>query len=225
MSGRLLSYYITDRSAFAGGEHERRRQLLDKIAEAARQGVDFIQLREKDLCGRDLELLAHDAKRIIAENSNSASRTILLINSRTDIALASGAGGVHLRGNDVSVGDVRAVWRAAGRESVAEPVIPVSCHSAAEVNRAAGDEASFVALAPVFEKNDIPGSKAAGLECLQLACRASIPVFALGGVNVENAESCRRAGAAGIAGIRLFQENDIGAVMRTLQGSPGLPKP
>src|SRR5579859_7935893 len=52
--------YITDRSAFAGDESARRRRLLEKIAEAARCGVDYIQLREKDLSGRDLERLARE---------------------------------------------------------------------------------------------------------------------------------------------------------------------
>jgi thiamine-phosphate pyrophosphorylase len=220
MSSRFLLYYITDRSAFAGDEHERRRRLLDKIAEAARQSVDFIQLREKDLCGRDLELLAREAMRIIAENSNDVVMTALLINSRTDVALATGAAGIHLRGGDFSVADLRAAWRLAGGKS-ADPVISLSCHSLTEVNRAASEVASFAVFAPVFEKKDAPGSTAAGLDGLQLACRFNIPVFALGGVNVENAEECRRAGAVGIAGIRLFQENDIGVVMRKLRGSPG----
>jgi thiamine-phosphate pyrophosphorylase len=217
MAGRFLFYYITDRSSFPGDEHERRRRLLGKIAEAAVEGVDFIQLREKDLCGRKLESLARDAIRIVAENSHSTPRTMLLINSRTDIALAADAAGVHLRGDDVPVADIRTIWRAACHESVAEPVISVSCHSAAEVNRAASDGARFAVFAPVFEKKGAAPSASSGLDGLQLACRASIPVIALGGVNVENAESCRRAGAAGIAGIRLFQESDIGVVIRKLR--------
>jgi thiamine-phosphate pyrophosphorylase len=217
MSSRFLLYYITDRSAFARDEHERRRRLLEKIAEAARLGVDFIQLREKDLCGRDLELMAREAIRIIGENSNGVVRTTLLINSRTDVALATGAAGVHLRGGDVSVADVRAAWSLAGGK-LADPVISVSCHSLAEVNHAASDRASMAVFAPVFEKKDSPGSTAAGLDGLQLVCRVNIPVLALGGVNAENAEACRRAGAAGIAGIRLFQENDLGVVVRKTRG-------
>jgi thiamine-phosphate pyrophosphorylase len=90
----LLLYYITDRTQFAEDETSRRRALLTKIAEAARCGVDFIQLREKDLCARELEALAQDAIRAVRENS---SQTQLLINSRTDVAMVSVAAGVPAR--------------------------------------------------------------------------------------------------------------------------------
>src|SRR5580704_16399491 len=93
---------------FAGDEASRRRALLEKIAEAARCGVDFVQLREKDLSGRELETLARDAARTVRENS---STTRLLINTRTDVAIACGADGVHLRSEDVSAGEARAVWQ------------------------------------------------------------------------------------------------------------------
>ncbi len=102
MTERSLLYYITDRAAFPGDERTRRLRLLDKIAEAASHGVDYIQLREKDLSTRELELLAREAMRVIRDKAKSASGvrppgTSLLINSRADVALASGAAGVHLR--------------------------------------------------------------------------------------------------------------------------------
>ena len=56
-----------------------------------------------------------------------------------------------------------------------------------------------------------------GLVALQQACRAKIPVFALGGITLENAVACLHAGAAGVAGIRLFQENRIVDVVRALR--------
>src|SRR6266851_312373 len=94
-------YYITDRSQFVGDEPTRRRHLLDKIAEAALCGVDYIQLREKDLSTHDLELLAREAVVTIRQNqsppTNRTPSTRLLINSRTDVAIAAGAQGVHLR--------------------------------------------------------------------------------------------------------------------------------
>src|ERR1039458_9381674 len=93
MADRCLLYYITDRSQFRCDECARRRDLLGKIAEAARAGVDYIQLREKDLRTRELEMLAREVVAIVRENS---SLTRLLINSRTDVALAAGADGVHL---------------------------------------------------------------------------------------------------------------------------------
>ena len=79
----LRLYYITDRKQFAGPEPERRERLLQKIEEASRSGVDYIQLREKDLPSRELEQLAREAMRRLA-----GSKSKLLMNSRTDIALA-----------------------------------------------------------------------------------------------------------------------------------------
>jgi thiamine-phosphate pyrophosphorylase len=204
----LLLYYITDRGQFAGDEASRRQALLGKIAEAARCGVDFIQLREKGLSARELEALARDAVRTVRENS---SRTRLLINSRTDVAIACGADGVHLRSDDVMPGEVRAAWI---HSLVATPMISVSCHSPAEVARAAAEAADLAVFAPVFEK---AGSVAAGLAALRVACEHPIKVLALGGITLENARACVEAGAAGVAGIRLFQENEVGRVRENLE--------
>jgi thiamine-phosphate pyrophosphorylase len=222
----LLLYYITDRTAFPGDELTRRIRLLDKITEAARCGVNYIQLREKDLPTRELELLAREASRIIHElrTENRELRTALLINSRTDVALASGAAGVHLRGGDVTPKEVRAAWhRACGAGTFAreisprDPVISISCHSPAEVVQTATSKATFAVFGPVFEKKAAPGRDPAGLDALREACRAKIPVLALGGVTLQNAGSCLQVGAAGIAVIRLFQENDIATVVSKLR--------
>jgi thiamine-phosphate pyrophosphorylase len=230
---RCLLYYITDRAAFPGTEAARRRRLLEKIAEAAHCGVDYIQLREKDLSTRELESLAGEAVRAVQDNSKPRTAngllatdhwplaTALLINSRTDVALAVGADGVHLRSDDVSPEDVRNVWMSCRCQPVRElapvdPLIAVSCHSPAEVAQAAVNGANFAVFAPVFEKKD-SSSRPAGLAPLQEACHAKIPVFALGGVTLENAMSCLASGAAGIAGIRLFQENYIAEVVKRLR--------
>jgi thiamine-phosphate pyrophosphorylase len=222
MPDRCLLYYITDRTAFPGDERSRRSRLLDKIAEAASNGVDYIQLREKDLPARELELLAHEAMGIFkqqrrGENQNPAA---LLINSRTDIALAASAAGVHLPAGDISTQDVLATWhRGAGAlaREISAPIISVSCHSVAEVKQAQADGATIAVFAPVFEKKDTPGIPPAGLESLREACQARIPVLALGGVTFANAKSCLDAGATGIAAIRLFQENEIATVVRALR--------
>ena len=226
MPTRCLLYYITDRTAFPGDEPARRHHLLEKIAEAVRAGVDYVQLREKDLPTRDLESLAGEAVRIIARlrTENRELRTALLINSRTDIALAIGADGVHLRAEDISPRDIREVWQhcdACGADALAranssrDPLIAVSCHSPAEVTRAAAHNATFAVFAPVFEKKD---ARPAGLNLLLEACEAHIPVVALGGITLENAKSCLEAGAAGIAAIRLFQENNVAEVIQRLRG-------
>jgi thiamine-phosphate pyrophosphorylase len=210
----LLLYYITDRTQFPGDENTRRRALLDKVAEAAASGVDYIQVREKDLSGRELESLANAEVRIVHQNSRSTPTTRLLINSRVDVAIACGADGVHLRSEDISPRDVRKVWNARMSEA---PVIGVSCHTVGDVARAAAVGADLAVFAPVFEKRDMPNTPATGLSALREACQQKIPVLALGGVNLENARSCIEAGAAGIAGIRLFQQGNISEVVRRLR--------
>lgn len=230
MPAKCLLYYITDRSAFPGDEFSRRRRLLEKIREAARAGVDYIQLREKDLCARELESLAREAVSVIHE---TALKTALLINTRTDVALAVEADGVHLRSDDVTAQEVRAVWKccsgncgagapfdrlragSARQISAREPLIGVSCHTPAEVARAAAGSATFAVFAPIFEKKD---AHPTGLNLLKEACPANIPVLALGGITLANAHSCLAAGAAGLAGIRLFQENDIAIVVKKFRG-------
>jgi thiamine-phosphate pyrophosphorylase len=222
MSKSCLLYYITGRNAFPGDEPTRRRHLLDKIAEAASAHIDYIQLREKDLQTHDLEHLASEAMQIIREHSKLTTdhcplTTALLINSRTDVALSTGAPGVHLPANDISPKEVRTAWEKAcgsGRLSPRSPLISVSCHSPKEVQQAETNQATVALFAPVFEKKD---TSPAGLEALSHACQAKIPVLALGGVTLQNAHSCLEAGAAGIAAIRLFQENDIATIVRTLR--------
>src|ERR1700675_3105769 len=216
MADRCLLYYITDRSQFRGDEHARRHALLAKVADAARAGVDYIQLREKDLSTRELETLAREVVELVRENSSS---TRLLINSRTEVALAAGADGVHLRADDVAPHEVRQVLEvSAHRPLVTDQfLVAASCHTAADVFRAESEAADFAVFAPVFGKRGTAGTPPAGLAALCEACRAKIPVLALGGVNLENAASCLNAGAAGIAAIRLFQENKIEDVARALR--------
>ena len=226
MADHCLLYYISDRRQFPGDESSRRSALLAKIAEAAHAGVDYVQLREKDLSARELELLAGEAVRVIREeqrpaNSEPRTATRLLINSRVDIALASGADGVHLRSDDIAPADVREIWRMCGAASHAReklPIVAMSCHCLSDVVRAQSLSADFAVFGPVFEKRDAPGTEPKGCAELRAACAVEIPVLALGGVTLANAASCRAAGAAGLAGIRLFQENKIEEVVRALRG-------
>ena len=237
----MLLYYITDRRQFPGSAAEQRAALLQKVLESARCGVDCIQLREKDLTARELLELAKDVRNAISgvatsrlETRNSQLTTRLLINSGIDIALACGADGVHLRSDDISAADARAVWmKATGHRPLATDhfTIACSCHTASEVRRAQSDGADFVVFAPVFEKG---GQRGVGLEALRAACRGlpessapeaspavTLPVLALGGVTLDNAQACLEAGAAGIAGIRLFQDNDVAEVISRLRAVAG----
>ena len=213
----LLLCYITDLSQFAGDRANQEARLLEKIAECAAAGVDYIQLREKDLSGRDLERLAGRALSAVP----GGSRTGLLINSRMDVALACETRGVHLPAQDVSAREARAVF---SRTGVVSPIISVSCHSAEEVAQAEVDGADFALFGPVFEKAGQPSSE--GVQRLRNVChrqpvtRAAMPVLALGGVTLENAGQCVRSGASGIAAIRLFQQNNAFDTVKRLRAIP-----
>ena len=224
---RPIFYYITDRHAFSGDDRSRRQQLLGKIEEACDAGIDYIQLREKDLPARELEALSREALKIVhktslrTKNRKSGTsvpepRTLLLINSRTDVALAIGADGAHLPAGDLDVDEVRRVWRLRGADVRREAKISVSCHSLEEVARAEASGADLAIFAPVFEKKDAPGTRPTGRAALRQACQHKIPVIALGGITLENANACLEAGAAGIAGIRLFQEHNIQEIVAHL---------
>jgi len=209
----LQLYYITDRQQFPGDAQEQEQRLLAKIAECAAAGIEYVQLREKDLDTRVLEELALKAMAALG-----GSRTQLLINSRTDVALACGAHGVHLPANDLAASEVRAIF---ARADKSEPVIGVSTHSASEVALAEAHGASFVVFGPVFEKNG--SANPDGLEQLRRICHRAeaaqppMPVWALGGITLENAQQCVVAGAAGIAAIRLFQEGEVHAIVKKLR--------
>lgn len=229
----MFLYYITDRKQFPGTDGDQRRAVLDRIRAAAAAGIEYVQLREKDLSAKQLETLAREALKIVRDYAN---KTRLLINSRIDVALAVGADGVHLTGADISASDARAIWALSilGTKSAALPsswVIAVSCHSAVEVRLAESHGADFVVLAPIFEKAG-SNAPALGLEALRFATRrgelpdarveagdqrAHVPVFALGGVTVANAMDCIRHGASGIAGIRLFQHGNLAEMVSALR--------
>ena len=175
----MKRYYITDRHA-AGGFPA----LFEIIRAQLHSSVDYIQLREKDLCAR--ELFEFAAAVVALRPPESPTR--ILVNTRADVALAAGCDGVHLPSY-------------APVQTLPGLLVARSCHTVAEV---AAAEADLVTFGPVFVT---PGKGApVGTEPLRAACRAAVPVFALGGVTPENAAVCLEAGAAGIAGIRLFQQ-------------------
>jgi thiamine-phosphate pyrophosphorylase len=148
--------------------------------------------------------LAALARRILEALRNTETR--LLINSRPDIAIATAAHGVHLTASpgQLSPAQVRELYAAA---TLPPPILSISCHTLAEVEQARG-HADLILFAPIFQKSIAgeivtPGQGLKALHAASLAA-APTPVYALGGVTPENAPACLEAGAAGIAGIRLF---------------------
>jgi thiamine-phosphate pyrophosphorylase len=200
----MLRYAITSRTLYPGDELQQQAALVRQAARWASYGIGLIQLREKDLPAAALTVLARTILRSIAL---AGSSTRLIINSRPDIALATGAHGVHLPASpeELTPTQVRDLYANA---NLPAPIITVSCHTLEDVSRARQNKADAVLFAPVFEKM-VAGEIVApgqGLDRLRAACAAASPitVYAMGGVTLENAQSCLDAGAAGIAGIRLF---------------------
>jgi thiamine-phosphate pyrophosphorylase len=202
----MLRYAITSRALYPGDEIEQQVALLRQASRWVANGIDFIQLREKDLAAADVAALAREILKTIAL---AASSTKLLVNSRADIAIATRAHGVHLTASpgELTPTRVRGLYASA---NLPAPVISISCHTIEDVQRARDHHADAILFAPVFEKfvagqTITPGR---GLDQLRTVCMAAspIPVYALGGVTLENALSCIDAGAAGVAGIRLFHD-------------------
>jgi thiamine-phosphate pyrophosphorylase len=192
-----LLYLITDRQQFAcspaaetAGETQ-----LELIAQAAQAGCQLIQIREKDLSARELIEFVRAA---IARARPHGAK--VLVNDRLDVALLTDADGVHLRAKSLPATEVRRM--------VVRPnfLVGVSTHALAEARAAAAAGAAFIVCGPVFPTP----SKAAygaplGLARFAEICRAvNLPVLALGGITRENFALPLAHGAAGIAGISLF---------------------
>lgn len=184
----MKRYYITDRKAVGGF-----RPLLDVIRDQMQLGVDFIQIREKDLPARELYNFTLAVLEARAQEPNIHAHPKILINTRADIAQAAGADGVHLPSRAPQI-------------TLPGLLVGRSCHTLEEVQTV---QADLITFGPVFPS---PHKGAAvGLDSLATACQKANgkSIFALGGVTWDNAAKCIAAGAAGIAGIRLFQQPDL----------------
>ncbi len=183
-------YLVTDRHATAG------RDLPWVLEEALEGGVRAVQLREKDLGGRELLELARVVKRLCDRYGAE-----LFINDRVDVALAADAAGVHLAANSMSV-DVARELLGPDRK------IGVSTHSPEEVSAAAEAGADFVLFGPVYlTTSKIPFGDPQGPAALKAATdAASVPVFAIGGIKQDHIPEIKAHGTACIALISAISE-------------------
>jgi thiamine-phosphate pyrophosphorylase len=177
-----------------------RPRLLDLVEQWTTAGVHFIQLREKDLPAPQLQALACQ---VAAQIDHTRTKLIINTADPTSALLAreAGAEGVHLAGKPTP-GAASIV-----RQIFPDAIISLPCHTHKEIEIAVLEEADLILFSPIFEKAT---AQPRGLEALHQACvtAQTIPVFALGGVTAANAADCLAAGAAGVAGIRLFAGDD-----------------
>ena len=176
-------YLITDRRQAPGGD------ILQAVAGALEGGLRAVQLREKDLTGKELFRLAERMRDLTASYGAR-----LLVNDRVDVARAVGADGVHLGVSSMPASVARTVLGEGA-------LVGCSTHNARELSEAATQGADFATFGPVYPTP----SKAAygppvGVPALATACReTALPLFALGGVGAENTREVLEAGAFGIA--------------------------
>ncbi len=187
-------YLITNRQAFSSPQIQ-----LEMIAQAAHAGCQLIQIREKDFSAR--ELYEFTCAAIAAARPHGAR---ILVNDRLDVALAAHADGIHLRVNSLMPASVRAVV------NDSDFLIGVSTHSFSEAEAAQNNGADFIVCGPVFETpSKMQYGAPLGLENFASICdEIDLPILALGGISRENYSQALSHGAAGIAGIGLFQNRD-----------------
>lgn len=225
----MLLCYVTDRSSLARDPISRAAatdDLLSRIERAATAGVDWIQIREKDLPANELLEVTRSAIAIAQTKAGARLRVPprVLVNDRLDVALAAGAAGVHLGGGSIPVGKV-VPWVRAGN-APADFLVGASCHDIHDAIEAERAGADYIFFGPVHETPSKMGFGAPqGHDKLAEVCRRiRIPVLAIGGIDEENAAACARAGAAGIAAIRLFQQPPddatLGAIISRLREIP-----
>ena len=207
-----LLCYVTDRHALrVANPAESLAALTQKIEDVAAAGVDWVQIREKDLTASALASLTKQVLRIAVRSSSKRScATRVLVNDRLDVAIAERASGVHLGEKGLPLSEAkRLIQSSSVNQTIGESFLAgVSCHSLEAAEAAERDGADYIFFGPIFAT---PSKETfgppQGAERLREVCRSvSIPVLAIGGITLDNAESCIVAGAAGVAAIRLFQD-------------------
>jgi thiamine-phosphate pyrophosphorylase len=215
---KFVLCYVTERRSLRVEQGQNRETALaQRIEKAVRAGVDWVQIREKDLSARDMVGLTRAAIKA-CKTAPARSDARILVNDRLDVAWAAGAGGVHAGEKSLPL---RVLVDARSWTPSANFLLGASCHSLEGAIDAAEAGADYLFFGPVFETpSKLSYGPPQGLAKLGQVCSAvSIPVIAIGGITVENATACRKAGAGGIAAIRLFQGDcDIAEIVAALAG-------
>jgi thiamine-phosphate pyrophosphorylase len=178
-------YAITDRKAYGTDFLQTLRKVLER-------GIKLIQLREKELPDSELYELATEVRKLTRRYN-----AMLLINGRFDIALAVGAEGVHLPENSLPPSVVKSKYP--------QLIVGFSAHSLESALYAQRQGADFITLSPLFKTSSHPETKPLGVNRFRdIVKELKIPVYALGGINWNRIKTCYKAGAYGIAGIKIF---------------------
>lgn len=181
---------VTDRAIFDTGGGPPEPRLMDSVRRAVSGGVNMVQLRERSLAGRDLLSLALELRRITQD------RALLIVSERVDIAVASGADGVQLGEQSMSVSAAKYVCGD-------RLIIGRSVHDIYGAQDAESDGADFLIAGTIFASKSHPGMGAAGTALIsEITGSVSAPTLGIGGVTASNAADVIAAGAAGIAVIR-----------------------
>ncbi len=183
---------------------------LQKIEAAYRGGADIVQLRSKMLADRALIRLGLRVKKIAEKK-----RRLFFVNDRMDLALATGADGVHLGQVDMPVRVARKLAQQAGRKIW----IGKSTHSLKQALAAVKEGADYIGVGPVFTTPTKPGIRSVGLRFVKQASRkVRIPWVAIGGIDLGNILDVTRAGAARVAVVRaIFAAQDPESAARKLK--------
>ena len=203
-----ILYLITDRHSL--GTSDNFSALIELSTKATRAGVDMIQIREKDLTGRQLFELT---SAIIAAVRQYGTK--VMVNDRIDIALACSADGVHLASNSLPVPVARELL---GNNHI----LGVSTHSLDQVQSAENGGADFVVYGPIFPTvSKLKYGAPVGLSSLnEVVAATKLPVIAIGGITEANYDSALNNGAAGIAAIGMFAKSDsLAKLVTTIKGS------
>jgi len=177
---------------------------LPRVLEA---GVDMVQLREKDLEDSVLLIHAETARRRAEEFG-----AIFLLNDRADLAVASGAHGLHIGQDDLPIEAARKILGDG-------PIIGLSTHSSQEILDAQTSGADYIGVGPVHATPTKPGRPAVGYELVEFAAdRSSIPFYAIGGMDLKTLPEAIEAGARRVSVLRAVTEaQDPAGAVRTMK--------